>query len=126
MLTKVEMIALNWIYVPCTKSFTIPFQWEHGKMTLKPNHHIQNMYNLITWILLLLTLTSRSIILPKIIGEGDINGSIIHGLFLLQNISTAVLKLNILVNKADLLQLINQLLLVNSVWGMGFLITDYS
>ena len=118
MLTRVEMMALNWIYVHCTKSFPVPFEWENRKMSLKLNHNITNIYNCITWIVLLLTLASRCIMLPKIIDKGDINGSIIHGLLWLYNISAAVLKLNILLYKADLVQLINQSLLINSVWGM--------
>ena len=118
MLTKVEMMTLDRIYSHCSKSLTTPFKWENGKMSLKLNHIVLNKYNWITWILLFLTLTYRCVILPKIIAKGDINGSFIHGLFSLYNFCAAVFKLNIWLNKEDLVQLINQLLHISSVWGI--------
>ena len=118
MLTKLEMLALDRIYLHCCKSITTPVQWKNGKMSLKRNHSAPNVYNWITWILLLLTLASRCSMLPKLISERDINGSIIHGMFLIYNFAGAVLKLNIWLNRVDLVQLINDLLHINSVWGM--------
>ena len=118
MLAKLEFAILDRTYAICSKSITTPFKWENGKMSLKLSHSILNTYNWITWILLLLTLFSRCIILPKIIGKGDINGSIIHGILLLYSFAAAQFKLNILLYKADLVQLINHSLHINFGWGM--------
>ena len=127
MLTKVEMMGLDWIYAHCCESSTTPFKWQNRKISLKRNHTVPNKYNRITWILLLSTLTltyrcinfnCRCIVLSKTIGEGDKNGSIIHGILLLSNFAATILKLNTRLHKEDLIQLINQLLCNNSVWGM--------
>ena len=112
MLTKLELAVLDRIYAVCCNSFTVPFKSEDWEISLQLNHSFpSNMYNWITWIFLVSTLTFRCIILPKVIAEGNINGSIIHGILLLTTLSATVFKLNTWLFKAELVQLINQMLL---------------
>ena len=114
MLTKVDWAVFTWIYVTFPKSFVgTPFTWENGKVTMKVNR----MYNYITWVLHLLSLTYKYKQLFPLIQTRDFNGLALHGIGLLAFTANIINKLNILLNCAEMVRLINEVLRINSSWG---------
>ena len=103
---------INFVYSLSCKSFTIPFYWTNGSISLKQNQNI--VYNYITWFLLLSCLVLRTFMMFE---EGDINKLILNGIFLMFIVINICFQLTILLYQTELVQLINQTLHMNSCWG---------
>ena len=115
MLTQFEMELLNWIYIVTCKSFTVPFHWNKGYISIKKKP--RQLFNFIAWIILLSTLTFKLSQFSNIIRDQDVNGGILHSISTLAVAANIILRLNIWVFKEDLVILINHTLLLNSSWG---------
>ena len=105
--------------VCCNKGFTIPFAWKHGRMVVDTNRKTLAC-NCVSWILLIATVSFQVIQFPMLISEKDINGLILHGILTLLYISHAIVKLNFWLFKEVIVQLMNHILCINSVWGKKY------
>ena len=117
MLTELEMKILDRVYSLCCKLFTFPFTWENGKLSMKL---IQNsIWNSLVQLLVLSTSILKLIYLlaPVHDSKNDINGLILHGIFFICAVANAIYKLNFWFYGLEMVQLVNEFLLINSVWG---------
>ena len=119
MLTEIEMKVINLIYSLSCKSFTIPFSWSNGSISLKQNQNI--VYNFITWVLLILSLALKVFMVFQ---KNNINEVILNGLFLIVIVGNIIFQLTICLYQTELVQLINQTLLMNSCWGTYCIYTE--
>ena len=117
MLTELEMKTLDGVYSLCCKSFTFPFTWENGKMSVKSIQH--SFWNSLVQLLVLSTSILKVTQLFAPVGDNkyDINGLILHGILSICSGAAVIYEFNILLHGAELVQLINELLNVNSIWG---------
>ena len=115
MLTELEMKVLNRILGSCTKSVTIPFSWESQRMTMKTSP--SRIYNFLSWLLLLSSLSFKFSQVPLLLDNRDINGLILHGLFVVAFAASTIFKLNIWLHKTELVSLLNQIMEINHSWG---------
>ena len=114
MLTRVDLIVFNCIYVTYSKFFTAtPFTWKNGRMTMETNR----AYNYTTWVLFLLALAYKYKQLFTLIETRDFNGLVIHGVFVVALSANIVLKLNIWLYNTELTRLITVVMRINSSWG---------
>ena len=116
MLTKTETKVLFGIYTVCCKFYTIPYTWEDGRMILRVNDKTK-FFNYFTWILLIPMLVYNVAQLPVLIDKNDINALVLLGIFLMCYLGFAVCKINIWLCSAEMVDVINQTLCVNSTWG---------
>ena len=120
MLTQLEMEKLDLLLTTCcNKGFTIPFFLKHGRMVVDNNRKTLAC-NCVSWILLIPAIIFQVIQFPMLISEKDINGLILHGILNVLYISHAIVKLNFWVFKEEIVQLVNHILCINSVWGKKY------
>ena len=115
MLTELETKILDRILGSCTKSVTIPFLWKSPKMLMKSNSN--RIYDVLTWLLLITSLSFKLKQLRPLLETHDINGLIIHGLFLIAYSAGTIFKLNIWLHKTELVSFVNQIMEINTSWG---------
>ena len=112
MLTQVELKTLNLAYRFSCKSFTLPFCWKNGSISLKKNRNI--LHNCIIWLLLLPFLALKTCMLFQ---QNDINDLIIYGIFVLGILANISNQLTAQLYKNELVQLVNGILHLNLYWG---------
>ena len=112
MLTQLEMKVLDLVYRFSCKSFTIPFCWENGRISIKKNRNI--LTNYIIWLLLLPFLVLKTLMLFQ---QNDINELIIYGIFVLGILANITNQLTVQLYKNELVQLVNGTLHMNLCWG---------
>ena len=117
MLTKIEMKVLDLIYSIVCKSFTVPFQWNNGSISLK---QYLNVWNYILWLLLMSSLVLK---LYMMFQTKHINELILSTIFVLSISGTIVFQLSIWLYQTELVQLINQIFHMNSCWGKNKIVT---
>jgi len=122
MFTKLETKVLNHIYCLCCSIPSVPFTWTEGRMVLTHKQYSE-FYNTIVWTLLLLVFSYQLATLPILIRQRDINGLVIHALFLVSNNIQIILKPNIAIYKKSITKLFNEVTVMNKSWGK-FELTD--
>ena len=115
MLTEIEMKILNHILGTCTKSATIPFIWKSPRMYMKSNPN--RIYDILTWLLLISSLSFKYKQVRVLLESRDINGLILHGVFVIAFSAGTVFKLNIWLHKTELVSLVNEVMEINTLWG---------
>jgi len=119
MLTEFEMRTANLCYWMCCQFNTIPFKWSNGKLSIKTYSVLARIWNAGVWFSIWLTLVTRIILAPSIFRGQGVNRAIPHGLLILTSIQMVICKLlyNTDSRKAVILRIVNESLLINSVWG---------
>jgi len=119
MLSELEMKTANLCYRMCCQFDTIPFEWSDGKLSIKTYNVFSRIWNAGIWFFIWLTLVIRMILIPSVFRGGEVNRTILNGLLILSSIHMVIGKLlyNTDSKKAVLLRVVNQSLLINSVWG---------
>ena len=112
MLTQLEMKVLDLVYRFSCKSFTIPFCWENGRISIKKNRNI--LTNYIIWLLLLPFLVLKTLMLFQ---QNDVNELIINGILVLGILANITNQLTVQLYKNELVQLVNGTLHMNLCWG---------
>jgi len=84
-------------------------------MIVKKNQDI--LYNVATWVLMLVVLGCKITGLSATVENNDINGFILQSIFALFTIGNIVLRANAVLYKDKLVELTNQLLHCNWAWG---------
>ena len=115
MLSELESRAICLIWRLCCKLFTIPLTWENGKLIVSKKYDILNKISTCTVVLPIFIW--KLIQFPKVIGRGDVNGSILLGIFLIVASLHIVFKINIWLYKEAMAWIANQVVYCNSVWG---------
>ena len=116
MLTHKEQRALIWFYTISCKFCTAPFTWKCGKMFVNLNQRFR-FWNSFIWMMVLINLIFQFVQFGIVIKEKNINGSALHGTFLIAYFGHAVFKLNIEKYQSEMVHLLNQLFYMNSAWG---------
>jgi len=86
-------------------------------MLLKSNQDQFILWTRIMWLVNLIIIGCRLTMLPAEIRNGNIVGAIAQGIFLILTLMAGVIRLNTSRYKATLVELLNQVLLCNSLWG---------
>ena len=115
MLTLNEMKIVRWSWNYCCNSNTIHFIWKDGRMTLKKSSH--RVYNIFMWSLVLTVLWCKITVLRYKVKNNDINGAILQSIFILITLGGTFLRINSFLYCQRLVQLTNELVHCNSVWG---------
>jgi len=118
MLTQLEFSVLNWINTRCSRSVLNlnPLIWVNGKMYLK---YKQNTWlDCCVWFLLISTLLFELTQFPILAHERNVNGGVLLGIHFIGISMDVVCKLNFQKHKLEIVTLINQVLRINTDWGM--------
>jgi len=105
-----------WKYA--SQAVVIGFIWsdaDGGKLVFKKNQH--RGWNIFLWVLILTVLACRVLMLSMTLRNKDVNGSVLQSLFLLITASNVLIRSNLVLYKSKMMDLTNQLLYSNSVWG---------
>ena len=117
MLTQIEMKILDWVFYHCSRSVTIPMKWNRNlkrmSLSVKPLNAIMGM----SWLVLLPSLIFEALQIPSLAHSRNINGIILHGMVVLPHTTNVLFKLSIWLYKEHMVQLINEILEINSSWG---------
>ena len=124
MLSEKELKTLDFIFRTSCKSFTIPYAWNKGRLSLKPNQH--RLSNCIVWLLIVSTMTYKFIQLPSLVGNSNVTSSVVQLWGLVGTLGTFTCRLNTVLYKAELAQLLNQTLCINYIWGKSDQLLLYS
>jgi len=117
MLTDLELKVMDWVYRWSCKYFTIPLSWQNGRITLKFNHWV--LSNCFMFILPISTLSFMLFQYSALMDKKDVNASMMYGVLLIYYISLLSYKLCTWIFRKQIVRLINETLLVNTVWGKG-------
>ena len=112
MLTRLEMKILNLVYNFSCRFITIPFRWKNAEMSLKSKPRIP--YIISIRLLILFGQVLKTSIMFQIY---DINGLIFGGLSMMGCACVVIFQINIWLYQTQFVELINQILHVNSTWG---------
>ena len=112
MLTQIEFKVLDLVYNLTCKSFTVPFCWKNGSMSLKQNQNV--IYTYILWFLLLSSFVLKASVIYQ---NNDINDLILNGIFFLVIINNIIFQLSVWLYQTELVLLTNEVLHINSYWG---------
>jgi len=118
MLTQNELKYSIIIWKYACRAFATSFIWsdaDGGKLVFKKNQH--RGWNRFLWVLGLTVLACRVLMLSMTLGNGDVNGSILQSIFLLIISGTVLIRSNLVLYNPEMVDLANQLLYSNSVWG---------
>jgi len=115
MLTQNEMNIALWSWKYCCKSNTIHFIWKDGRMSLKRSSH--GLYNIFMYGLVLTILWCKITVVGSKLRNDDINGAILQSIFMLITLGGTFLRINSFLYCQRLVQLTNELVHCNSVWG---------
>ena len=118
MLSELELKTLDFILRTSCKFSRAPYVWNNGILSLKPNQH--RVSNWIIWLLLLSTIIYKTIQLPSLVRNSNITGSVFQSFCLFVIFAHATFKLNIAMYKAELAELVNQTLYMNSISGKSY------
>jgi hypothetical protein len=117
MLSETEFKTIDQVYRVMCKSLVLPFCWKNGKLGLKPRRKISVLYNHVIWLLILVTAYVRLAQIPATAAKNDVNDFLLHGFCILHSLTTMTLRGNVWLHNEEMVQLFNQLLHVNSIWG---------
>ena len=119
MLTEFEVRSLQWLYKVCCKSCTTQFAWIQERMILKPKLSLfGTIWIFFTYKLLLSCLMFQIKHVPAMVGKKDVIGLILNVILLMAHVAQLIFKLNTSHSKSEIPQIINQVLEVNSNWGI--------
>ena len=122
MLTEFETRVINSLYNVGCKHWMSPFTWTGERMLLKPKtSFFGTMWTWFTSILILLAMMFEFKQMHLMIGKRELNGVVLAGTLLLSQFGHLSCKLNTLRSKAELVDVINQTLQMNSNWGTDLL-----
>jgi len=117
MLAEIELKILYSIYfVSSTKYTKLPFGWVDGKLNSHPNNH-RKFYNNILILTILCHLAYCFKSFSEHIHKGNINASIVQMIFIIGYSGHFILRVNLLIFKAEIVRLINGSLMINTNWG---------
>jgi len=123
MLTRLETKIVRLLYTISCKSITIPFavrRHGHGHFQIFSTSTTSRrrwIYDQLTWFYLLSTIIFRITQTSLVARKSGVNGVILHGLSLMGGIGNAVFKLNIRTHQVEFVEVLNQVMLMNSTWG---------
>jgi len=125
MLTQNELKFSIMIWKYACRGFVIGFIWsdaDGGKLVVKKNQH--RGWNMFLWVLILTVLACRGLMLSITLGNQDVNGSILQAVYLLNIAGNVLIRSNLVLYKTEMMDLANQLLYSNSVWGnLNYILT---
>ena len=121
MLTKLETRILSRIYSLSSKYGKLPFTWKAGEIAVKPNQSTsESIWNGITDVLLLSIVIFQIKQIRVMFENGDINGLVLPATLMVCHLSHLAYKLNMRLYKDELVQMIHQVLQMNSKWGKAY------
>jgi len=115
MLTETEMKISLWYWKYFSKTYTIHFIWKDGRMSLKRSSH--GLYNIFMWTLAITVLWCKITVFRSKLKNNDINGAILQSIFILITMGGTLIQGILFLNRDRLVQLTNELVHCNSVWG---------
>ena len=115
MLSELELKTLDSMLRTSCKFSTVPYVWNNGILSLKPNQH--RISNWIIWLLLVSTTIYKILHVPSLVRNSSLIGSIFQSNSVIGILTNVTFKLNIAIYKTELAELVNQTLYINSVWG---------
>ena len=118
MLTLLEEKTVKFILRFCCRNgLTLPFSWNKGRMVVNTERKILSS-NIISWIILSITIIFQLIQIPSLINRKDVHGTILQGVMTHLYIAYCIIKINIWIFKEDIAELMNNILFINTSWGM--------
>jgi len=121
MLTKIELTCLDWIYSALGSKFLkMPVDWKYGRISLKHLSFLGKLSNRMMCLIVLSISIFRLKQLPMLIEKRNINASIFQIIFVARYLFNFIFRQNIWTFSAELVELINYCLEINSAWGKIF------
>jgi len=117
MLSELEHRTINLIWNYSCKLYTIPLTWKNSKLRLSRPKKYSSLSTVSIWFVIMALFAWKLTQFTVVIGRGNVNGSILIGIFTIFDSLHIIFKLNFALYKQEMLCIANQVLYCNSVWG---------
>ena len=116
MITQLENNVLHWVYsTTSSRILRYPLHWENGRIFPNPNYG--RLQTAVFACIILFQIPFSIMQLPSRIDRGNVNASILQVIYTLKHVGHFIVRMDIWIFQSELIQVINQSLDINSIWG---------